>query len=25
MGGGLRPGVDLNNSAELLDIMDGLK
>lgn len=25
MGGGLRPGVDLNNNAELMDIMDGLK
>ena len=24
-GKGLQPGVDLNNSAELLDIMEGLK
>lgn len=24
MGGGVLPGVDLDNSAELLDIMDGL-
>jgi hypothetical protein len=24
-GGGLRPGVDISNSAELLDIMEGLE